>query len=106
MREVELDNLRALCADKTILLTQHLSLRIRERGILYEEVKAAIMSGSIIEQYPDDHPYPSCLLLHCAPKPLHVVCGVGGGLIWVITAYRPDPAQWEPDWKTRKETKR
>lgn len=106
MSEVTIEDLHAMCSDETIMLTQHLSLRMRERGILYSEVKSAIMTGNIIEQYPDDYPYPSCLVLHDNVKPLHVVCGVGGGRIWVITAYHPNPAQWEPDWKTRKEQKR
>jgi hypothetical protein len=105
MSKLTTDGLRILCSDETIMLTQHLSLRMRERGIRYEEIKSAILGGDIIEQYPDDHPYPSCLVLHSMQKPLHVVCGVGDSLIWVITAYYPDPSQWESDCKTRKEKK-
>jgi hypothetical protein len=34
-----------------------------ERGIAPVEVRYAIVSGEAIEEYPDDHPYPSTLLL-------------------------------------------
>ena len=61
-------------------------------------------SGGIIEEYPQDYPYPSCLLLHVLEKPLHVVCGAGDGQLWIITVYRPDPSQWETDFATRKES--
>ena len=68
-------------------------------------MKQAIRNGSIIEDYPDDYPYPSCLILGYAEdeQPLHLVCGAGEGTLFIITAYRPSPEKWEADWKTRKE---
>lgn len=71
-----------------------------QRGISRDEVKAGLMGGEIIEDYPQDYPHPSCLLM--AAGPLHIVCGVADTELWIITAYRPDPAEWEPDFKTRK----
>lgn len=72
--------------------------------IAQADVIQAIQSGEIIEQYPDDYPYPSCLLLGltAAGKPLHAVCGQGEGEAWMITAYHPNPNEWEADLKTRK----
>ena len=36
-------------------------------------------------------------------RPLHVVCGrLKEKEILIITAYEPDPKEWEVDWKTRK----
>lgn len=100
---MKIEELRALCQDDTMMITQHLLLRMQERGILYADVTATIMAGEIIEQYPDDYPYPSCLVLGIPGKPLHLVCGIGSGRLWVITAYYPDPTKWETDLKTRKE---
>ena len=59
------------------------------------------MCGEIIEDYPDDYPFPSCLML--GANHLHVVCGVGAGILWIITAYHPTKDKWEDDLKTRKE---
>jgi hypothetical protein len=36
-------------------------------------------------------------------KPLHVVCGdLGEEELLIVTAYEPDPEEWERDWKTRR----
>ena len=34
-----------------------------ERSIELTEIKQAIAKGEVIEDYPDDYPYPSCLIL-------------------------------------------
>ena len=36
---------------------------------------------------------------------IHIVCGIGGDSLWIITAYYPDSKEWEKDMKTRKEKK-
>ena len=97
---MNIDILRALCNDESIVISQHCLKRIIERGIEIEHVKQAVLCGEIIEDYPDDYPYPSCLLLG---NGLHVVAGAGDGRLWLITAYVPDPAKWSDDLKTRKE---
>ena len=102
--DIELSRLRALCTAGKINWTRHSLIRMLQRDITREEVKAAVMRGRIIEEYPQDYPYPSCLLLHVREKPLHVVCGAGDGQLWIITVYRPDPSQWEEDLSTRKES--
>lgn len=101
---MQIEAVRALCRDETIVMTQHVALRCRERGIVLEDMKQAIMQGEIIEDYPTDYPYPSCLVLgrSLASRALHVVCGVGEGLLWIITAYYPSPEKWEADNKTRR----
>lgn len=104
MPDITIGLLRSLCDDKTFFMTQHMYNRCRERGIKYEDIKVAIMNGEIIEQYPDDFPYPSCLVLGTIidGRYLHVVCGVGNNQLWIITAYYPNPNKWENDFKTRK----
>lgn len=97
---MNVEEIRKLCTGKTVFITAHLRLRMRERGIRYSEIMEALQSGEIIEDYPTDYPYPSCLLL---ADGLHVVCGIGEGKLFVITAYRPTPEKWEADGKTRKE---
>jgi len=99
-----IEQLHKLCHDDTIVLTQHLTLRCHERGIEYDGIKATILNGEIIEQYPSDYPYPSCLV-SCKlenSENLHVVVGLGDSRLWIITAYHPDDKEWENDFKTRK----
>ena len=59
------------------------------------------------EDYPDDAPYPSRLLLgYAGTRPLHVVAAdhATGGEQIIITVYEPDPAQWEPTFTLRKKS--
>jgi hypothetical protein len=63
-------------------------------------IKNAITNGEIIEQYPTDYPFPSCLI---NAENLHIVCSMGEGRLYIITAYRPLPEQWEIGFTKRKE---
>ena len=65
----------------------------------------ALQNGQIIEEYPEDYPYKSFLILGKTSlnKPLHIVCAIINNMLWIITEYFPDPTQWEDDFKTRKE---
>ena len=97
---LEIQTIKELCMDDSILMTQHVARRCQERAIAYTDLINAIRHGEIIEQYPNDYPYPSCLIL--GDGPLHIVVGVGQDKLWVITAYRPSIEKWAADWKTRK----
>jgi len=99
---LRIENIRAFCADETIVLTEHLLTRMRQRNIRLEDIKNALICGEIIEQYPDDYPFPSCLVY---AKNIHIVCSIGEKGLYIITAYRPSPEQWEDDGKKRKEKK-
>ena len=101
---MEITDLQKLCENGSIRWTGHILKRLMQRGIFQASVVQAIRSGEIIEQYPNDYPYPSCLLLGTteAGEALHIVCGIGEGEVWMITAYHPDPDEWESDLKTRR----
>ncbi len=80
--------------------------KVRLRRIQTKEIEEAVYSGTIIEPYPDDPRGESCLILGFTSqkRPLHVVCGqIEDERVLVITAYEPDPEEWESDWKTRKQ---
>jgi hypothetical protein len=83
-------------------------MRIEERGIYPSDIKHCIMDGEIIEQYPDDYPSPSCLILghNVNGDYIHAVIGSDGEQLWFITAYKPSSEKWESDLKTRKGAKK
>lgn len=102
----ESEQIRALCKSEKIQFTDHALKRSVERRIDIEtDIVPALLNGEIIEEYPKDYPYKSCLILGTTRngKPLHVVCAIGDGVLWIITEYFPDNTQWENDFKTRKE---
>ena len=67
-------------------------------------ILGVINNGEIIEQYPDDYPFPSCLILVITinDEYVHVVVSMDDGKIYLITAYKPSLDKWESDLKTRK----
>jgi len=83
------------------------TMRLQERGIFPTDIISCIESGEIIEQYPDDYPHPSCLILgtNTGGKYIHAVIGSDGNQLWFVTAYKPNLKKWESDFKTRKAEK-
>lgn len=84
-------------------LTRHSQRRCDSRGISLEEIKEVINKGEIIEIYPKDSPYPSCLILGYVRKnePLYILCALGN-IVHIITVHWLDPTKWL-DPKTRRE---
>jgi len=81
----------------------HAVRRMAERDIREEDVAHVVSRGKVIENYPDDKPYPSCLLLGWLNgRPIHVVSATTEHEIIIITVYEPDPARWQPDFEKRK----
>lgn len=96
--------LRGAVAQGRIQWHQHALERLLERGISRTEVVGAIMNGEVIEIYPTDRPYPSCLILYIETEPMHVVVAddPAAWICHVITAYRPNLDHFEPDFRTRR----
>ena len=84
---------------------RHSLERMMERNITRREVLDVLIGGEIIEEYPDDEPFPSALLLGWIEnKPLHVVLSLDfeNKSCFIITAYKPDLEHFEADFKTRR----
>lgn len=106
--KLQIELLREIIKDSDrVHITMHMMTRFFERGIEYDDIIASINSGEIIEQYPDDYPYPSCLIsgYSSTEQVLHTVCGTSGEDVWIISAYYPDNNRWSDDFKIRKEKK-
>jgi hypothetical protein len=70
---------------------------MEERGLTVDDVRQALETGEDIESRPDEHPYPSRLVLGiCRLGPLHVAVrdNLDEDTIVVETAYLPDPQLW------------
>jgi len=92
---------------REVIFTGHALRRMFERGINVDDVLAVVASGETIADYPTDIPYPSCLLLGFVKShPIHVVVARDTVKMTchIITAYPPDPSQWQADFKTRRST--
>ena len=80
-------------------------MRLAGRQISRDEVFGAVDSYEVIESYPDDKYLPSYLVLAMSVEvAFHVLIAVdvAGDNVRVVTTYRPNPIDWEPDLKTRR----
>jgi hypothetical protein len=74
-----------------------------ERMITTNEVRETILSGEIIEEYPEDQRGESCLIMHTVQnRTIHVVCAPKAEYLAVITVYLPAVDQWTTNFKVRK----
>ena len=75
------------------------------RRISKSDVQAVVTYGEVIEENPDDTPFPSYLLLDFVEgKPIHVVFSYDESTNtgYVVTAYIPDPEIWTNSFRTRR----
>lgn len=89
---------------KEIKWSGHSLHRMFERGLSRLHILTVLRTGERIEEYPNDTPHPSCLLLgFVGNRPLHLVVGFdsAGGICYLVTVYEPDPNRWEPGFKVR-----
>ncbi|WP_456380691.1 DUF4258 domain-containing protein [Hydrogenimonas sp.] len=99
-----MNSVRDACRNGRIVWQKHALQRMMEREISRQEVKRSILEGEVIEEYPDDKPFPSLLVAHIEEMSLHVVISYDrtASQIYVITVYRPDLRYFENDLKTRR----
>lgn len=96
---------RRSMAYSKLIFRVHAIKRMFQRHISDPDVRYALKTGVAIEDYPNDKPYPSRLILGwCGARPLHVVAADNAkdGATIIISAYEPDADLWEPDFRRRK----
>ena len=107
-RDVIQDRVREAAAQRVLFLLHAIrQMNKPERMISAAEVRATVLHGDVIEDYPEDARGHSCLLVgETAPdRFVHVVCSPKEEYLAIITAYIPDAAEWdEPRRQRRKDT--
>lgn len=102
---MDIQKIQSLFQERSVKWSAHCLERMQERDISREDVYACVLRGEIIEDYPNDYPFPSCLIFGhtIQDRVLHTVIGTDGAAAYVITAYYPSTDKFEADLKTRKE---
>ena len=92
-------------ATKRLLFLSHTIRQMSrpDRMISTHEIERIIMTGEVIEDYPEDLRGHSCLILGFGQnnRPIHIVCAPKNEYLAIITAYLPDSLQWSLDFKRR-----
>ena len=86
-------------------IREHAFRRMRERSVTVADLHVALTApeAEVIENYPDDEPRSSCLVLSWAGgRPMHIVVTFPPQPD-VITVYRPDerPHEWDATFRRR-----
>lgn len=76
-------------------VSDHAVKQMIKRSITRLEIEDAVISGEVIEEYPDDKYSPSCLIYGKTKngRDVHVQLSLPP-LIIIITTYDPDPDEW------------
>lgn len=102
----EIIDLVHISAKKKILFLPHAVRQMSraERMISTSEIRHLAEKGEVIEYYPEDVRGHSCLIIGFSGenRPIHVVCSPKEDYLAIITAYLPDPSQWEDNFRKRK----
>lgn len=101
---MNIENIINAIRNNRVRITDHADEEAVDDCLTYEEIYFSVIHGEIIEDYPSDKPYPSCLILgkNFSGEPIHCVWAYNPENLWavLITVYRPDPERWI-DWKVR-----
>lgn len=102
-----LDFIKRCIAQRQIRWTYHVNVRLRDRSISRQAVLESVDSYEIVEEYPQDKYLPSYLVYakyQSMVFHLLVATDLGNDNVRVITAYQPDPEEWDTDSKQRRPT--
>lgn len=92
-------------AARRIWWTYHVNMRLGERALSRDVVLDAARTYEILESYPEDKYLPSFLVYACSGGTVfHVVFAldVDHDHVRVVTAYRPDPGEWDDHLRNRR----
>jgi len=102
---VNIEDIIDAIRDNRIRITDHAYEEAQADRLSFDQVFFSVMQGEIIEDYPDDWPYPSCLIYGdtFSGTPVHSVWAHNQNNQWavLVTVYRPDPKRWV-DWRKRR----
>jgi hypothetical protein len=99
-----IDIIEAIRANQ-VRITDHADEEAEADQLTFDEIYFSVLHGEIIEDYPTDEPYPSCLIYGqtFSGDPIHSVWAYNerNGWVVLITVYRPDPNMWI-NWRERR----
>jgi hypothetical protein len=89
---MNIEDITAAIRSNRIRIADHADEEAKADALSFDEIYLSVFQGEIIEDYPDDKPYPSCLVLGHTFSGDPVQClGVQSGQ-WVGSAHYRLPA--------------
>jgi hypothetical protein len=105
MKVMDIESIVDAIRMNRVRISDHADEEAEADSLTFDEIYFSVLRGEIIENYPTDKPYPSCLILGktFSGAPVHSVWAYNSEVQWaaLITVYRPDPRRWT-NWRERK----
>ena len=102
---MDIENIVDAIRTNQVRVSDHADEEAAADSLTFDEICFSVVHGEIIEDYPTDRPFPSCLVLGktVSGAPVHSVWAYNAEVRWavLITVYRPDPERWT-NWRERK----
>ena len=98
-------SIRARVRQNQFRLSKHATKRMDFRGRTLADIQQTILAGEVIQEYPQEKPYPEYLFLgypHGPDDPCYVVVASKDETI-LVTVHDYDPEVYEPDHRTRRQ---
>jgi len=96
---MDIEEIKAKVRANKYVYSLHAEIERRADELTFAQVEEALLSGEILEQYPDTGRGESCLIVGFAGDvPVHVVCGWRGEKVSLITVYVPRPPKFIDPW--------
>lgn len=98
---IEAEWIRQRIKQGEYLFSKHGDQERQNDNLYISEVKEALLSGRVLEQYEDTGRGKSCLVAGFTKqgKPIHIVCGERGGWLVIITVYIPRPPKFKTPYE-------
>ena len=59
---MDINNIIGAIRNNRIWITDHADEEAENNQLTFDEIYFSVLNGEVIEDYPDDRPYPSCLI--------------------------------------------
>ena len=102
---IDIANIIEAIQSNRVRISDHADEEAEADQLTFDEIYFSVFHGEIIEDYPEDKPYPSCLIFGKTFRgdPVHSVWAYNEQNGWavIITVYRPDAELWI-NWRERR----
>ena len=98
---IDIDWIREKVKQSEYYFSKHGDQARQDDNLTLIEVEESLLTGRILEQYPDTGRGESCLVAGFSDdgKPIHAVCGRRGNWLAIVTVYIPTPPKFKSPYE-------
>ncbi|MDQ1350175.1 MAG: hypothetical protein QG657_476 [Acidobacteriota bacterium] len=98
---MKIDWIKRCIENEDYYFSMHADRERMNDNLMISDVEEALLSGRILENYPEDKRGESCLVVGFCDSgiPIHIVCGGRDGKVVIITVYIPRPPKFKTPYE-------